>query len=282
MDYYVYIWIRKDTNQVFYVGKGHKNRYKDMRMRNQYFLNVVNKVGMDNIEIKIIENNLSEDEAFEREIFYIDYYSKIAPLTNMTKGGEGSSNWYSHLSDDEKEHHKQISKSFLGKHHTDETKSKMSRSMTGLKHNFSEEGMESLRESARNREPYWKGKHLSDKTKDKMRKAKIGTFGSNAKSVIVIDKKHNIINVIRSRNETFNQYPYITQHHIRKCLETNSKINDISNILYLYDITFIYEKNYNSLKSQSTIETVPSKMVDGSNGVEYGLSENLELEVRGV
>ena len=51
---------------------------------------------------------------------------------------------------------------------------------------------------------------------------------------------------------------------------------------YLYDITFIYEQNYNSLKSQSTIETVPSKMVDGSNGVEYGLSENLELEVRGV
>lgn len=282
MDYYVYVWIRKDTNQVFYVGKGHKNRYKDMRMRNRYFLNVVNKVGIDNIEIKIIENNLSEEKAFEREIFYIDYYSKIASLTNMTKGGEGSSNWYSHLSDDEKEHHKQISKSFLGKHHTDETKIKMSRSMKGRKHNFSEESMESLRESARNREPYWKGKHLSDETKDKIRKARLGTFGNNAKSVIVIDKKYNVINTIRSRNETFNQYPYITQHHIRKCLEANSKISEVSNILYLYDITFIYEQNYNSLKSQSTIETVPSKMVDGSNGVEYGLSENLEPEVRGV
>lgn len=269
MDYYVYVWIRKDTNKVFYVGKGHKNRYKDMRMRNQYFLNVVNKVGIDNIEIKIIEKNLTEKEAFEKEIYYIDYYSKISPLTNMTKGGEGSSDWYQRLSDDEKEHHKQISKSFLGKHHTNETKSKMSKSMKGLKHNFSEEGMKSLKEHAKNRNPYWKGKHLTDVTKEKIRKAKMGKLSNNAKTVLIIDKDYNTINIFKSRRETFSQYPNISQHKIRKCLETNAKIQNLSETLYLFDITFIYEQNYNSLKSQSTIETVSSKMVDESNEVEY-------------
>ena len=68
--YYVYVWIRNDTNKVFYVGKGKKNRINDLSMRNKYFLNVVNKVGIDNIEIKIIENDLSEEKAYEREIFY--------------------------------------------------------------------------------------------------------------------------------------------------------------------------------------------------------------------
>ena len=282
MDFYVYVWIRKDINKVFYVGKGHKNRYKDMRMRNQYFLNVVNKVGVDNIEIKIIEKNLTEEEAFEKEIYYIDYYSKISPLTNMTRGGEGSSDWYQRLSDDEKERHKQRSKSFLGKHHTDETKLKMSKSMKGLKHNFSEEGMKSLKEYSKCREPYWKGKHLTEATKKKMSEARKGKLGSNAKTVLIIDKNYNIINILRSRNETFNQYANISQHKIRKCLETNAKTHDMSEILYLYDITFIYKQNYNSLKSQSTIETVPSKTVGGSNGVEYSLSENLNLEVRGI
>lgn len=31
--FYVYVWIRKDTNNVFYVGKGSNNRYKDLSMR---------------------------------------------------------------------------------------------------------------------------------------------------------------------------------------------------------------------------------------------------------
>ena len=111
--FYVYVWIRKDTGNVFYVGKGTKNRYKDLSMRNKYFLNIVNKLGMDNIEIKIIENNLTEQEAFDKEKEYIKYYiDNGIKLANMTSGGEGSSDWYNHLTDEEKQRHREISKSF--------------------------------------------------------------------------------------------------------------------------------------------------------------------------
>jgi group I intron endonuclease len=255
--YYVYKWIRLDTNQVFYIGKGHGNRYKDRSMRNKYFNNVVNKVGMDNIKIEIIENELDEQTAFEKEKYYIKYYRELGhKLTNMTDGGEGSSNWYSFLSDEEKQKHKEVSKSFLGKHHTEETKKKMSKSMTGLKHNFTEESRQRLIDSVKSRPAPFKGKHLSEETKEKLRNSHLGTKGKNAKQVLVLNKKYSIIKSIRSRSETFECYPDIKQHNIRKCLEHNAKISDINKSLFYQDICFIYKQDYDVLNSQSTIETV--------------------------
>lgn len=283
-EYYIYIWIRKDIDKVFYVGKGHGNRYKDMRMRNKYFHNVVNKVSMDNIEIKKIENNLSEQEAFSKEIYYIDFYTKQGhPLTNMTKGGEGSSDWFDRLSEEEKQKHREISKSFAGKQHTEETKRKMSESMTGLKHNMSEEGHKKLSEFAKSRIPYFKGKHHTDETKEKLRQAHLGSEGANAKKVLVLDVNLNIIDIVRTRTLAFEKYPNIKEWHIRKCVQENSKINNLDEILFIdKHVTFIYEKDYNLLKPQSTIKTITSGEVDVSNGVEYNMDEISILEVQGV
>ena len=164
-NFYVYIWTRLDKNEVFYVGKGSKNRYKDMRMRNRYFLNIVNKIGIDNIKIDIIENNLTEEQAFQKEIFYINYYKKQGcNLTNISKGGEGSSGWFDSLSDEEKEKHREISKSFLGKHHTEETRNKMSKSAKGRK--MSEETKKKISKYRKGKEGYWKGKHLTEETRN--------------------------------------------------------------------------------------------------------------------
>lgn len=256
--YYVYKWIRLDTNRVFYVGKGHGNRYKDRSMRNRYFNNVVCKIGMENIRIEIIENNLNEADAFEREKYYIQYYRDSGhELTNMTSGGEGSSDWYSFLSDAEKDAHRERSKSFLGKHHTEETKRKMSQSMTGIKHNLSEETRKKLSDFAKSHPAYFKGRHHTDETKRKLREAHLGKPGKNAKKVLVIDDKYSIVQTIRSRADTFKQYPNIKQHHIRKCLETNAKISNLQNCLfYNKNITFIYKQDYDRLNSQSTIEMV--------------------------
>ena len=71
---------------------------------------------MENIEIKILEDGLDEETSFEREKFYIKKYrDEGQPLVNLTDGGDGSGNWYQFLSDEEKEKHREISKSFLGK-----------------------------------------------------------------------------------------------------------------------------------------------------------------------
>ena len=42
--YYVYGYIRLDTNTYFYIGKGCKNRLYRLEDRNKHFLNIVNKV----------------------------------------------------------------------------------------------------------------------------------------------------------------------------------------------------------------------------------------------
>lgn len=279
--YYVYIWIRLDKNVVFYVGKGSGNRYKDMSMRNKYFLNVVNKVGKDNIDIKIIEDNLTENEAFEKEKYYITYYKETGhPLTNLSDGGEGSSGWYEKLTDEEKLQHKEISKSFLGKTHTEETKKKMSKAMKGLKHNFSKEGLESLRKSAKQRDPYWKGKHLSEEAKKKISDARKGKaqFGSH---VVVFNKDLFIVEILPSRAETYRVYinDKRKEYNIRKCLDFNKTIKSFNELLFDDDVSFIYLKDYDLLKTQSTIETISSNIVDENNGVEYHEDENYSVAI---
>lgn len=87
-DFYVYEWFNVDTNEVFYVGKGRKNRYKDVKQRNIYFKNYYNKHQCNVRKIKI---SLTEDEAFKLEIKLINNYKEIDQCKcNLTKGGEGS------------------------------------------------------------------------------------------------------------------------------------------------------------------------------------------------
>lgn len=283
--YYVYVWIRKDTNNVFYVGKGTKNRYKDLSMRNQYFLNIVNKIGMENIEIKIIEDNLTEQEAFDKEIKLIQYYKEQGvKLTNMTSGGEGSSDWYDHLTDEEKEYHKEISKSFLGKHHTAETIEKMSNSAKGRKwdkehkqmfselakgresafkgHKHSESSKEKIREKAIGRTSYWKGKTLPKEMKEKM----IATQKANAKNrtyptskeVIVLNAEGDILNEFKSRSDCIKYYAScdvsISEACIKKYLRNGMPFNSQYERHKEYiGIRFVFKEN---LKPQSTIESI--------------------------
>jgi uncharacterized protein involved in tellurium resistance len=100
--YYVYFHLRKDTGEVFYVGKGTdiicsngriKSRVKSKQYRNSYWHNIVKKHGYDYI---IIDNNLSEEEAFNIEIYWIKRIGrkdkKLGTLVNMNDGGSGGNN----------------------------------------------------------------------------------------------------------------------------------------------------------------------------------------------
>ena len=87
--FYVYEWIRLDTNEPFYVGKGKGRRaFEIQRGNNKYFYNILNKT---DVAVYILEENLSEKEAYQIECYYINEYKyKIGyNLTNICDGGEG-------------------------------------------------------------------------------------------------------------------------------------------------------------------------------------------------
>ena len=100
--YYVYAYIRLDTNTYFYIGKGKNNRYLRLDNRKQHFMNIINKVPY---EVKILYSNLTEKQAFQLEMNLIHHlvfnegytidikgYGKSEKhLVNCTWGGEGTS-----------------------------------------------------------------------------------------------------------------------------------------------------------------------------------------------
>jgi hypothetical protein len=92
--FYVYEHWRPDRGECFYVGKGNGMRAHDMRVRNKYHKRVQQKLsGLGLIvEVRIIADNLSEKDAFSREIERIAFWKNDgADLCNYTSGGEGSS-----------------------------------------------------------------------------------------------------------------------------------------------------------------------------------------------
>ncbi len=103
-NFYVYVHYRNDNNVPFYVGKGSGNRYLCKKSRNQHWSNIVNKVGY---RVEIIEDNLTEEESFIREEYYIKFFGREdlneGTLVNFTNGGEGTSG-FKHTNEWKKNH----------------------------------------------------------------------------------------------------------------------------------------------------------------------------------
>lgn len=85
--YYVYAWFIKNTNDIFYVGKGNGKRCKARKRKdNPKFTEIVCN---NDCDYKIIKDGLTESEAFSLEIETIAYYRSIgAPLINILDGGK--------------------------------------------------------------------------------------------------------------------------------------------------------------------------------------------------
>lgn len=90
--YYVYIWYIVETGEVFYVGKGKGDRYKKLSRRNKFFIDMYNS---HNCSVRKIYENLTEEEAFDKEAETIKWYRENTNyrLTNQTDGGDGVSGW---------------------------------------------------------------------------------------------------------------------------------------------------------------------------------------------
>jgi hypothetical protein len=92
--YYVYLHCKPDGDP-FYVGKGCDTpkcrRSHLFRHRNAHYQNIVNKYGMDNIEVLVFPR-ASEQEALSCEISWIKLLrSSGYILANICDGGEGAS-----------------------------------------------------------------------------------------------------------------------------------------------------------------------------------------------
>lgn len=270
-NFYVYVFVRNDTNQVFYVGKGKGNRYKDMSMRNKYFVHIVQKVGKENIKSKIIEDGLCEELAFEREKYYIKYFKSIGHvLTNMTDGGEGTSGWFDKLTEEEKTKHREVSKSFLGKRHTPETRLKMSKSAVGRIMKDSTKKL--ISEKAKGRTGFWKGKHLSEETRRKLSESKKGKpsptkgkkkIGGNYKTtkVIVFDGEGNKYKEFDSCKLCYDYFSKLERPLKRDCIKSHIRSKKPLSDRYTrykeyVGLTFVRKRD---LEPQSTIESIDDK-----------------------
>lgn len=149
--YYVYEWIRLDTNEPFYVGKGCGNRWRRLtRDDNGHFNNIVRSIPC---VVNILHDNLDEQIAYDFECYYIWLYRDIIgyDMCNICDGGEGHGlcgeangmygrPWWDENTSQEKidiwknnlsKAKKGKNNNMYGKHHTEETKDKMRESLKG-------------------------------------------------------------------------------------------------------------------------------------------------------
>ena len=157
----MYEWIRLDTNEPFYVGKGHNDRWRHIKGRNSHFINIYNKVPCT---VNILHDNLDEQIAYDIEVWYIREYRDIMgyDLCNINDGGEGQSlcgelnpMYGVRLTGDKN--------GFYGKHHTEKQKEIWSKKRKGIKH--------------------------TEEWKEKISKIEQGKDNPNAKSVICLTNK---------------------------------------------------------------------------------------------
>ena len=94
--FYVYGHYRADTDELFYIGKGHGNRAWEKKLssgRSEWWQRIVNKHGYT---VKLLHEQLTEKDALKKERELIQTYGRqnisTGILINLTDGGEGGLN----------------------------------------------------------------------------------------------------------------------------------------------------------------------------------------------
>lgn len=157
--FYVYKYLREDGSP-YYIGKGKDDRawYKSKHERIH--------LPKDKSRIVIVQENLSEEQAFQLEIELIKHYGRkdlsTGILRNLTDGGEGSSGAVFGRPSDERI--QKIKDALTGRKLSDETKEKMSLAAQKIK---SDKWKES---ASKNR----KGRTLSDTQRKFLSESRMG------------------------------------------------------------------------------------------------------------
>lgn len=176
--YYVYLHRRKDTGEVFYVGKGTRTkkhqyaRSSDAHSRNSHWKHIVAKHGYN---VEVVADFFTEEDAFDLERKLIALHGKA--LCNLTIGGEGACGRIATAETKKrlKERFKKYPHPMLGK-------------VGALHHNFGKRQPQEMKEyisskvSGKNHPLY--GKHHSPESILKMSAAQLGSKSSRAKKVV--------------------------------------------------------------------------------------------------
>ena len=98
--FYVYEWYIKDTQEIIYIGKGCRNRYK-VRKHNKFFNEMIKRF---ECESRIVKEFEIEKDAFNYEYIRIkELKEKGQCICNIYDGGTGgTTNWWT---DDIREHY---------------------------------------------------------------------------------------------------------------------------------------------------------------------------------
>lgn len=194
----VYIGITKQKPQNRWDnGKGYKH--------NNYIKNAINKYGWSNIEHKILFENLTKEEAEQKEIELIAFYKSNQKNFgyNIENGG--------HVNCVSEETKKKLSVANKGKIISKETRQKMSKNNARI----------------------WLGKKLNNETRKKMSESHIGKKGNNKGKALKTRKKIMCIetNIIYDSITIASNITKINSTHIsevcRGMRKSAGKINDI-------------------------------------------------------
>lgn len=244
--YYVYGYIRLDTNTYFYIGKGKDNRYLRLDNRKQHFMSILNKV---ECVVEILYDNLTEDEALQLEVdtiydlvFNEGYSIDIkgikkntngCHLVNCTWGGEGTSGLS--IKQSQETIDKRVAKN-IGKKRTKEQKKNLSKGRRERFEQFPEERerLKTLRS----------GFVTSEETKKKLSNIKKGKKQSFEQIQAVKEGK------AKMTKEQIEEWKYKESYsngtHIR-CIELDMKFPSIN-----YAVKYI-KSTYNILFNQHSL-----------------------------
>lgn len=179
----LYRHIRLDKNEPFYIGIGKdEKRAYSKQSRNTYWRGIVKKT---DYEVEILFDNLTWDEACEKEKEFIKLYGRkdigTGCLCNMTDGGDGTIN----ISNETRS---KMIESHTGKSLSEVTKDKISEKVRGENHPMygkvhTDESKEKMSNSKKGKPSWNKGKKgimkgfsgtHTDESKEKMRQKKLG------------------------------------------------------------------------------------------------------------
>ena len=131
--FYVYQLRLETTEQPFYIGKGSGRRksdhFRQSSLRAETHKNrVIRKAMREGVQVlcDILHENLTEKEAFSKEVELIAFYGRHnlgGCLTNATDGGEGGSGWKA-----PEETRKKMSEAKIGRKKPESVRAKMSAS----------------------------------------------------------------------------------------------------------------------------------------------------------